>query len=224
MIWGTPQPSPYPGYPETLFAQGAPDAPASTTSCPSGASSCTGDLVTIYANHSAWQADQYGTQFAGTSGTPDGSTSIVVHDASMDGCFTATVPIALNVPATADYNHGGVGHCSSFPSVGDTVLIPVVYEVRKNDGSCSANGGYCEVIEAIALVKITVSNPPHAVQGYIVGVPASCSVYNSDGTTSTATNCDPQHIIQLPGQAPLPSGAPATSTPTATAALPTLAR
>jgi hypothetical protein len=218
MIWGTPQPSPNPNYPETLFAQGAPNAPTSTTNCPGGASSCTGDLVTIYSNSGNWVASQYGDQAAGLSGVPDGNTSISpkVHDASMDGCFTTTVPVALNVPLTADYNHGGVGHCTTWPKVGDIIPVPVVWEVHKNDGSCSANGGFCEFVEAIALVLITQAPPPAStpLQGYIVGIPTTCAVY---GSSTPTNNCDPQHIIQLPGQPPLPGGGPATSTPTQTA-------
>jgi hypothetical protein len=162
-----------------LYAVGAPDHSA-------------GDTVTIYANAGQWAAQQYADQSQGLSGNPGG---ITVHDSSLEGC-TNTSQTTFTVGGVVDFNHGGVGHCALPPIKGAIVTLPTVYEVFKNDGSCSANGGYCEIATAVVNVKVTYANWPTMIQGQIVGV-----VY------------DPYHVVELP---PTPSVTP-TATVTATA-------
>jgi hypothetical protein len=173
MIFGQP--------PQMLYAQGSPDRPA-------------GDTVYLEANGGDWADNQYANQSQGLSGNPGG---ITVHDSSMEGCLN-TDQTTFTIDGVADINHGGVGHCGSAPNVGDVVIVPAVNEVHKNDGSCSANGGYCEVVKAFVKVQITVSDMPHSIQGTIVGV-----LY------------DPYGIVELP---PAPTATPTpTNTPTQTA-------
>lgn len=168
--------------PTMLYEVGAPDFPA-------------GDTVTMFddQNSNKWAGDQYANQAQGLSGNPGG---ITVHDGSMKGC-TNTAQTTFTVGGAVDFNHGGVGNCATPPSsVGATIQIPLVNEVHKNDGSCSSNGGYCEIVTAVVIVKVTVLDWPHIIQGKIVGV----------------VN-DPNHVVEL---APAPTATP-TATPTITA-------
>jgi hypothetical protein len=149
----------------------------------------TGDVVTLVEN--GWTDDQYASPSAAKSGSPNPGISSIVHDQSMKGCLN-TDQTTVNVGLGLDFNHGGLGNCGQIPNKGETVTIPLVYEIHKNDGSCSSNGGYCEVVTAIVQVYIPSDTSKQLVQGIIVGV-----VY------------DPYHIVVLP---PTP-----TLTPTVTA-------
>ena len=180
MIYGNPNNG------VSLYAQGSPDRPA-------------GDLVTIFGNP-GWAPYQYPDSAAGLAGT---ATGVSVHDSSMKGCLDPS-QTTFTIGQIGNYNHGGVGHCGTPPSVGDTVVIPLVDDVVKNTGDpCPANGGYCVQIEGFVDVYISVSSWPHEVQGFITGI-----VY------------DPYGIVEPP-PAPTATNTPVVPTATMTPALPT---
>ena len=198
MIYGQP--------PTMLYSQNSPDKSA-------------GDLVTIFSNSGDWASNQYPNQAAGLSGTP---TGVSVHDSSMDGCLDPSqTTFVIGGDASANFNHGGTGHCDNPTfNVGDTVTIPLVMEVHKNDGSCSAQGGYCEVIEGFIQVTVTCIafpggktnggtcvNSNHAIQGVIVG-----AVYDPYSIVELAPSPTPTNTPIPPTATKTPVPAPATNT------------
>ena len=158
-----------------------------------------GDTITLFGNGGAWASDQYTTQAQGLAGTPGG---VSVHDSSFEGCLDPSDP-AVTIGGYAAFNHGGVGHCASAPTVGQTYAIPIIDQAYKNeDPPCGPTGGYCVHVIGIALVRITTSSIPGLVQGVVVGLPGPGS--------------DPQGVVALP-VAPTPTPTPRpTNTPTAT--------
>lgn len=210
-------------YAPTLYAENTPpsDLPAPTGAnlpydytCPQSGlgSSCTttpGDLVTLHDanngggnnnnNWDSWQFYRTPSQLSSVnysaSYIPNGYS---LHDGSNRGCLDPSASNQNIANLQIDqwyYNHGGGGHCGRTPNVGDTVEIPLVDEVCKDnncgDGTqipggislpCASNpgGGYCVRIVGFVLIYITTiagpTPPPtngHAgslVQGYITDV------------------------------------------------------
>lgn len=171
--------SPYAPY--MLFSAGSDAALAASSHVPGG------NLVRLVGNASTWAGAQYGNGNDGITNNPVGAS---LHDASMEGCLQATLLTGYTGENISAYTAGGLGggsvlHCAPFPPVGSVVTIPVTSQACKGSTSITSgstptptatattgcgSGGYDYVIQAFVNIRITVSNLPNDLQGYIAGV------------------------------------------------------
>lgn len=150
-----------PAAPYMLFAKGS--AYALTVSA-----LASGDPVRLVGNANNWASAQYQNGYDAAKATPTGYST---HDASMEGCLSATLLSGYVGEDISAFSAGGVGAaCAAFPSVGSTVTIPITQQACKQSGGCG-NGGYSYIIQAFANVLITKSNNNDDLEGVIVGTP-----------------------------------------------------